>query len=93
MAGDESGEDIGQIAARSGPRSKRSKIPSARPVTKRPISADEIVIIAVPLVQPISRAFAIDPLRLAVIFPVNLQLGYLVPPLGMNLFLASYRPC
>jgi C4-dicarboxylate transporter DctM subunit len=49
------------------------------------------IIIAVPLVQPISEAFGIHPLHLAMIFLVNLELGYLTPPLGMNLFLASYR--
>jgi TRAP-type C4-dicarboxylate transport system permease large subunit len=49
------------------------------------------IIIAVPLVQPISAAFGIHPLNLAIIFLVNLELGYLTPPLGMNLFLASYR--
>jgi len=49
------------------------------------------IIIAVPLVQPISEAFGIDPLRLAVIFLINLELGFLMPPVGMNLFLASYR--
>jgi len=49
------------------------------------------IIIAVPLVQPISAAFGIHPLHLAMIFLVNLELGYLTPPLGMNLFLASYR--
>ncbi|HVM81492.1 MAG TPA: TRAP transporter large permease subunit [Stellaceae bacterium] len=49
------------------------------------------IIIAVPLVQPISAAFGIHPLHLAMIFLVNLELGYLMPPVGMNLFLASYR--
>ncbi|MGE5202966.1 MAG: TRAP transporter large permease subunit [Acidobacteriota bacterium] len=49
------------------------------------------IIIAVPLVQPISAAFEIHPIHLAMIFLVNLELGYLMPPLGMNLFLASYR--
>jgi C4-dicarboxylate transporter DctM subunit len=49
------------------------------------------IIIAVPLVQPISAAFGIHPLHLAMIFLVNLELGYLTPPLGMNLFLAAYR--
>ena len=49
------------------------------------------IIIAVPLVQPISAAFGIHPIHLAMIFLVNLELGYLMPPLGMNLFLASYR--
>jgi C4-dicarboxylate transporter DctM subunit len=49
------------------------------------------IIVAVPLVQPISAAFGIHPIHLAMIFLVNLELGYLMPPLGMNLFLASYR--
>jgi len=49
------------------------------------------IIVAVPLVQPISAAFGINPIHLAMIFLVNLELGYLMPPLGMNLFLASYR--
>jgi tripartite ATP-independent transporter DctM subunit len=49
------------------------------------------IIIAVPLVQPISQAFGIAPIHLAIIFLVNLELGYLTPPVGMNLFLASYR--
>lgn len=41
--------------------------------------------------QPISATFGIHPIHLAMIFLVNLELGYLMPPLGMNLFLASYR--
>ena len=49
------------------------------------------IIIAVPLIQPIGAAFGIHPLHLAMIFLVNLELGYLTPPIGMNLFLASYR--
>lgn len=49
------------------------------------------IIIAVPLVQPIAAIFRIHPLHLAMMFLVNLELGYLAPPLGMNLLLASYR--
>ena len=40
---------------------------------------------------PIGLLFGIDPLHLGIIFLVNLELGYLTPPVGMNLFLASYR--
>ena len=47
--------------------------------------------IVVPLIQPISQVFGIDPLHLGMIFLVNLQLGYLTPPVGLNLFFASYR--
>ena len=36
-------------------------------------------------------AFGIDPVHLGIIFLANLELGYLTPPVGMNLFLASYR--
>ena len=49
------------------------------------------IVVVVPLILPASQAFGIDPLHLALIFLVNLELGYLTPPVGMNLFLASYR--
>ena len=47
--------------------------------------------IAVPLIQPISEVFGIDPVHLGMIFLLNLQLGYLTPPVGLNLFFASFR--
>jgi tripartite ATP-independent transporter DctM subunit len=49
------------------------------------------IAVAVPLILPISQAFGINPVHLGVIFLINLELGYLTPPVGMNLFLASYR--
>jgi len=49
------------------------------------------IIVVVPLIVPISRAYGVDPLHLAVIFLMNLELGYLSPPVGMNLFLAGLR--
>jgi tripartite ATP-independent transporter DctM subunit len=49
------------------------------------------IIVVVPLIIPIAEAFGIPSLHLAMIFLVNLELGYLTPPVGMNLFLASYR--
>jgi len=45
----------------------------------------------VPLILPVAAAFEIDPLHLGAIFLVNLELGYLTPPVGMNLFLSSFR--
>jgi TRAP-type C4-dicarboxylate transport system permease large subunit len=39
----------------------------------------------------VANAFGIDPIHLGIIFLANLELGYLTPPVGMNLFLASYR--
>lgn len=49
------------------------------------------IVVVVPLMVPLGLAFGIDPLHLGVIFLTNLELGYLTPPVGMNLFLASYR--
>jgi len=49
------------------------------------------IIIVVPLLVPMGEAFGIHPVHLAIIFLANLELGYLTPPVGMNLFLASYR--
>ncbi len=49
------------------------------------------IVVAAPLIAPLGVAYGIDPLHLGVIFLTNLELGYLTPPVGMNLFLASYR--
>ncbi len=49
------------------------------------------IVVVVPLILPISEVFGIHPLHLGMIFLTNLELGYLTPPVGMNLFLASYR--
>ncbi|MGB0579938.1 MAG: TRAP transporter large permease subunit [Limisphaerales bacterium] len=49
------------------------------------------IIIVVPLMVPMGEAFGIHPVHLGVIFLANLELGYITPPVGMNLFLASYR--
>ena len=49
------------------------------------------LIVVVPLILPMAEAFGISPIHLGIIFLVNLQLGYLTPPVGMNLFLAAFR--
>ena len=49
------------------------------------------IVVVVPLLIPLGVAFGIDPVHLAILFLVNLELGYLTPPVGMNLFLAAYR--
>lgn len=49
------------------------------------------IVVVVPLIVPLGVAFGIDPVHLGIIFLANLELGYLTPPVGMNLFLASYR--
>ena len=48
-------------------------------------------IVIVPLIVPIGAAFGIHPVHLGIIFIANLELGYLTPPVGLNLFLSSYR--
>jgi TRAP-type C4-dicarboxylate transport system permease large subunit len=48
-------------------------------------------VVLVPLMLPLGHAFGIDPLHLGIIFLVNMELGYLTPPVGMNLFFAAYR--
>lgn len=47
------------------------------------------ILILVPLLSPIAFQLGIHPIHLAVIFIVNLEIGYLTPPLGLNLFVAS----
>ena len=49
------------------------------------------IIVVVPLILPIAREFGIDPVHLGIIFLTNLEIGYLTPPVGLNLFLASLR--
>jgi tripartite ATP-independent transporter DctM subunit len=49
------------------------------------------IVVVVPLIVPIGLAFGVDPVHLGIVFMANLQLGYLTPPVGMNLFLSSYR--
>ena len=49
------------------------------------------IIVIVPLIAPLGAYFGIDPVHLAIIFIANLELGFLTPPVGMNLFLAAYR--
>ncbi len=49
------------------------------------------LVVVVPIVLPMAEVFGIHPAHLGVIFLANLELGYLTPPIGMNLFLASFR--
>ncbi|MBP9674575.1 MAG: TRAP transporter large permease subunit [Bacteriovoracaceae bacterium] len=48
------------------------------------------IVVVVPLIIPIAHNFGIDPLHLAIIFLTNLEIGYLTPPVGMNLFIGSF---
>ena len=49
------------------------------------------IFVVVPLIVPMGLAYGIDPVHLGIIFLANMELGYLMPPMGENLFLASMR--
>lgn len=49
------------------------------------------IIVVVPLITPIAAAYGIDPVHLGIIFLTNLEIGYLTPPVGLNLFISSLR--
>jgi len=49
------------------------------------------IIVVVPLITPIALQYGIDPVHLGIIFLANLELGYSTPPVGINLFIASFR--
>jgi len=49
------------------------------------------LVLIVPLILPIALGYGVDPIHLGIIFLTNLQIGYCTPPVGLNLFLASYR--
>jgi len=49
------------------------------------------IIVVVPLITPIAKQFGVDPVHLGIIFLTNLEIGYLTPPVGLNLFLSSFR--
>ncbi len=49
------------------------------------------IVVVVPLITPLGLHYGINPYHLGIIFLTNLELGYMTPPVGMNLFLASHR--
>ena len=49
------------------------------------------IIVVVPLILPIADEFGVDPIHLAIIFLTNLEIGYITPPVGINLFISSFR--
>ena len=49
------------------------------------------IVVEVPLLVPLGAAYGIDPVRLGIIFLANMELGYLTPPVGLNLLMSSYR--
>lgn len=49
------------------------------------------LVLVVPLLLPIAASFNVDPMHLGIIFLATMQLGYLTPPVGLNLFISSFR--
>jgi len=49
------------------------------------------LVIMVPLILPIAVGYGINPVHLGIIFLANMEIAYLMPPMGMNLFIAMYR--
>ena len=49
------------------------------------------LVIMIPLLLPVAIGYGIHPIHLGIIFLANMQIGYFTPPVGMNLFIASYR--
>ena len=49
------------------------------------------LVIIVPIIVPVAMNYGIHPVHLGIVFLANMQLGYFTPPVGMNLFIASYR--
>jgi tripartite ATP-independent transporter DctM subunit len=49
------------------------------------------ILVILPLIVPLAHSYGVDPVHLGIIFVVNLEVGFLTPPVGLNLFLASYR--
>ena len=49
------------------------------------------IVVVVPLIIPMATHYGVDPYHMAVIFLLNLEIGYLTPPVGLNLFISSVR--
>jgi TRAP-type C4-dicarboxylate transport system permease large subunit len=49
------------------------------------------IIIFVPIIAPIAANYGIDPVHLGIMFLLNLEIGYMIPPLALNIFIASIR--
>ncbi len=49
------------------------------------------LVLVVPIILPVALSYGINPLHLGIVFLANMQIGYFTPPVGMNLFIASYR--
>lgn len=49
------------------------------------------IVVVVPLIIPIAGEFGVHPVHLAIVFLLNLEIGFITPPVGINLFISSFR--
>jgi tripartite ATP-independent transporter DctM subunit len=49
------------------------------------------IVLVVPLILPIAAGYQVNEVHLGIVFLAAMQLGYMTPPVGLNLFIASYR--
>ena len=49
------------------------------------------ILVVMPLILPVAQAYGVDPVHLGIIFLTNLEIGYSTPPVGLNLFISSFR--
>jgi len=49
------------------------------------------IVLVVPLIVPVAVAYGVDPIHLGIVFLAAMELGYMTPPVGLNLFISSYR--
>jgi len=49
------------------------------------------IVLVVPLILPVAIEFGVHPVHLGIVFLATMQLGYITPPIGLNLFIAGYR--
>ena len=49
------------------------------------------IIVVLPLIIPVAAQYGVHPLHLGIIFLTNLEIGYIPPPVGLNLFISSIR--
>jgi TRAP-type C4-dicarboxylate transport system permease large subunit len=49
------------------------------------------IVLVVPLILPVAIQFGVHPVHLGIVFLATMQVGYITPPIGLNLFIAGYR--
>ncbi len=49
------------------------------------------IVLVIPIILPVAQSYGIHPVHLGIVFLANMQIGYITPPVGMNLFIASHR--